>query len=219
LFVKTLLLFLSALLICRYETYAQQTEVIIRVGPNLSQLRGNQFSNDIFQSQFGCTAGGFIRHSINSHLFLSGGLQYETNGYKIPDLIFVDQSGNNLIGGDVQSKFNFFVLPLMVEYGAGSKVKFSIKGGSFVSYLLNKKTIVKYDDGNESVIADKDQHRFNFGLGAGTAVYFPLNKKLQLELNVEDHLGLTNVYNKNLSRGYLKTNALNLTAGLVYSLN
>ena len=215
--MKLKLSVLGILIFLSCSAKAQLSDIIFRVGPNISQVRGNNFAND--QSLFGFTAGAFVRYSINSHTFLSGGLQYERNGFTIPDLVFADPFGNPR-KGDVQSQFNYLVLPLMAEYSFGTRITFSIKSGPFVGYLLQRKTIVKWDDNqsDDQPFGDSDKHRFNFGLGVGAGVYFPLNKKLLLELNIEDHLGLTNVTGGSLANGNEKTNALNFTAGLVYLL-
>jgi hypothetical protein len=217
-FMKLKVLLFSFLFIGFY-TYAQQTQLIIRGGPNLSYVRGNSLDND--QSLFGFTAGAFARYALNKHTFLSTGIQYERNGFMIPDLTFTDPYGNNLRKGDVYSRFNYLVLPMMAEYGFGSGITFSIKGGPFIGYLLQKRTFIKWDNNqtDDQTFGDSGKHRFNFGLGAGAGAYFPLNKKFLFELNIEDHLGLTNVSGGSLSNGDQKTNALNLTAGLVYSLN
>src|SRR6476620_3208828 len=107
--MKNRIQLISFLLFMGGYAYAQQTEVMIRVGPNVSYVRGNDLAND--QSLIGFTAGAFGRFALNSHIYLSGGLQYERNGFAIPDLVFTDPYGSNLRKGDVQSRSNYLVLP------------------------------------------------------------------------------------------------------------
>jgi len=194
---------------------AQQTEIILRVGPIISQVTRKNFTNVKYESLHGFTAGAFARHSLNDHTSLSGGLQYEQNGYILRDLTFADQVGNNPEKGDIYTKMNYIVLPLMAEYGFGSTVKFSVKAGPFFGYLLSKNLIIKWvedkpDQESKGVI----DTRFNFGVGAGAAVAFPINKTIDLEINLEDHLGLYDISDG----GKQNTNAINLTVGIVYRL-
>lgn len=219
--MKRITFTIIALALVVFTVNAQHTELIIRFGPNLSQLRGNDLAKDKFQSIVGYTGGVFVRQFLKSHAYLSAGLQYERNGYAIRNLTFTDQSGSNLRKGDLFNVMNYLVLPLMGEYRNGNRIKYSIKGGPFFSYLMNLYTKIKWDDDgpDEQLSANtRELNRFNFGIGAGAAIDFPIGKKLGLEFSIEDHLGLYDVSSNRFPSGKKRTNALNLTAGLIYSL-
>jgi hypothetical protein len=212
--VKTLFVYLLLICIYRENAFAQTIELGIRGGPNLNQLRGNDFVKERHQFLFAFTAGAFGRFTVKNKFSVLSALQFERNGSKIPDLIFTDQFGNNMGQSDLVNFLDFLVLPIMAEYRSGQKVRVAIHGGPFVGYLLNQHYEIKWNTGNQNGPKNSwDLDRFNFGLSGGAGVTMPLYKKLLLDISLEDHLGLSNLNNGTFD-GKLRTNSTQFTIGV-----
>jgi hypothetical protein len=86
-------------------------------------------------------------------------------------------------------------------------------------FLIKQQLIIKWEqDKPDQKSKSNKQNRFNFGVGAGMAVAFPVNKNISLEVNVEDHLGFVDINDENISGGKQKTNSFNFTTGVIVSL-
>lgn len=196
------------LLVCitlSYSASSQNIKVGIEGGPSLTSLRGNNIVEQS-ESLISYIIGTYVEYPISKNVFLKGGINFERKGSKNDSKIdaFNESTINNY--------FNYLTVPLSVKYQFEGQIKFFINVGTYIGYLLNSESVVKFKDSYDTTYLNKN---FDFGVIVGTGLLIPLNDVLEFSLEFRDNFGLINISEVGvIDNGTLKTNSFNFLLGV-----
>jgi hypothetical protein len=237
--MKKLLLYAFTLILS--TSWAQLKDIEVIAGPNQSTLRSSVVnpisgSKSNFESKMGFSAGVGSNYYFNDKFSITAQVLYQRTA------IHGDfQSEWSNYRGVMQqtTSFEHISLPVRARYTVGNKVKFTGEFGGFVNYLINatasdypvydESQTPNYEAINEMnsnfAKASEDSYtRLDAGLSLGFSSHVSLNEKLGIKLSVSDNYGLANISKLEYlflpmrNSYYIRTNTMNLLAGVVYSL-
>jgi Outer membrane protein beta-barrel domain len=220
-----------------FQGYAQENRISIgaQVGPNFSMLWGNDPMKRYLSGIVGFSVGGQIKYNLTNHWGLVASPSFEQTGghAHIPGTIYFPASSFDPNTYNIPDYFNYttklgyIIMPIQAEYTIGVKVRFKINGGVYAGILTNKSDRHYFDPivnkysyylvPVQRFEIENEYKTMNFGLSFGMGVQIPINKLILIDLTARDNLGLTNIYIKP-SVGALRTNSLNLLAGVVLAM-
>jgi|GEM_PF-2746291 len=233
------LIFLFVFGLFSVSSRAQIKDVEIIAGPNFGMIRTNLVTpvnetKPAFTSKVGYTLGVGSSFFFKEKLSLGARVLYQKSIVR-GDFPF---EWSNAIGNlEVTTSFDYISLPIVMKYTLGEKIKFSGELGGFVNCLLNAtaRDYFLYDSQtpnysnlnsmSANLAEGTEQYtRLDAGLTVGVSSQIPLSEKLSIKLSVYDNYGLVNIsalqfnYRPISSSNYLKSNAINLLAGIVYRM-
>jgi opacity protein-like surface antigen len=216
------LILLQVLLI----THAQKAtiEYGFQAGVNISTAYGDGVDKQSQSPLTGLHLGGHLKIKKTEHWGYTFLLSYDQIGWKYESLVFESTTGNGLVNADVLFKLNYLNLPVLVSYSFGKKVKVHVDGGVFVGVLLNNKLIqqpIPPSEEPRTEVSSTYRRTMNYGLSLGSGVQMPIAKKLKLDVDVRNNLGLANIYKaqgQGSDASSIKTNNFTVSAGLTFEL-
>lgn len=201
--------------------FVDRIEIIIGLGLHLPDDNGwsdyirdntNGSSYEIF-NKMGYSAGiGFI-HSFNQEFEIRGRCLMERKGYKEKDIL----SGSNIREFEYNTINDYVTLSLTPLYSFG-KSNFHIFLGAFFSRLTKTITTVnEYTNGQRvamsRIITDVNENEI--GLIGGFGYPFKINRRIQIELQIQGNYGLTDIVDQNGFK--LNNNSLLLNISIQYN--
>ncbi|HZX74204.1 MAG TPA: porin family protein [Cyclobacteriaceae bacterium] len=212
-------------------SWAQIKDIEIIAGPNIGMLRSSMINQSTetkltFDSKIGYSMGIGSNYFFNEKFSLGARLLYQRTTVR-GDFPF--EYGNGKGNLELTTSFDYISLPIMARYTIGNKMKFSGEVGGFVNYLLNSNVsnYFVYNSMTPTYAEATGQYKnFDAGLSLGLSSQVPLSKKLSAKLSVYDNYGLVDISdienpaipNRQNKANYLRSNTVNLLAGIVYSL-
>ena len=199
----------------------------------MGMLRGNlaTYATDvkpIFNSKIGYSIGVGSNYFFNEKFSLGARVLYQRTTV-LGDFPFAWTSADGDYVGNLEltTSFDYISLPIMARYTLGNKIKFNGELGGFVNYLLNSSVsnYIEYNSQTQTFAEASGQYtKFDAGLSLGLSSQVPLGEKISVKLSVYDNYGLVNIStlqhpsNPIRSEHYLKSNTVNLLAGIVYQI-
>jgi hypothetical protein len=207
-----------------FVSFAQgsKTSLFVLGGPNLSSYYGNDFIRKSRSFYPGFQAGLGIKSRVKQHLHIVAALRYERLGSIIKDVTLAGNYGNTFGRGNIYEVLDFLSVPLYMEYGFGSKIKFNIEGGLFAGFLqkqVSKVRLVDLFSGQpvEYNTSPNLSTEHNAGVLFGFNTLLPVTSKIQLQVVIRDELGLVDIKDPTID-SKIKTNSLNLLIGMNFQL-
>lgn len=165
-----------------------------QVSPNFAKLTYN--------------LGVTFEQRIKSNLSIKTGLGLTNKGFK-SKMFYTDD--NALLIGESNITINHIIitLPILLKYS--NKKNLFFNAGPFIGYLM--KSTFKLNDVNDNPIAIDNSafyKKMEAGLVFGIGKNFQLFKKLNLDVELQNSLGITNIQIHNAN----KTNLTSLLFGL-----
>lgn len=212
------------------SSWAQIKDIEFMLGPNMGTLRSN-LTDPVFETKanyysiIDFSLGVGSSYYFNEKFSLGAQLLYQSTTIRGN---FPFEYGSSIGNLDLTTSFDHISLPVRARYTVGEKVKFSGELGGFINCLLNS-TVNDYFMYNSITTtfaeASEKYTRFDAGLSLGFSSQVALGEKLSVKLSLSDNYGLVNISTLQFyqfpihSSKYLKSNTLNLLAGIVYSLH
>lgn len=212
------------------SSWAQIKDIEFMLGPNMGTLRSN-LTDPVFETKanyysiIDYSAGVGSSYYFNEKFSLGAQLLYQSTTVRGN---FPFEDGNGTGNLELTTSFDHISLPIRARYTVGHKVKFSGELGGFINCLLNStpKDYFTYNSMTSTFAEASGQYtRFDAGLSLGFSSQISLHEKLSVKLSLSDNYGLVNISGLQFSQfpihssHYLKSNTLNLLAGIVYSLH
>lgn len=192
----------------------------IQAGPNVSMLRGNDLIKRFNSHHFGYSTGVSLDYYGKRHIGFRTGFYYENKGTTIRGTL-TDTAGQALGSFSSRTTFDYFTMPLLLQFHFGRRIQMFVNGGGYVGYLSRVKqtnnALPTFLESNTSITGDFLP--FDWGLSMAVGASLRVLNRCSLSLEVRDNLGLRNisrlpVYNNQS----IKTNVLNVYLGLQYHL-
>lgn len=216
---------LTSLMLCSTFAFSQEIKYGVKVGLNLSNLRGN-YPPAVTEtkSNIGFHFGGFAEYEINDKFTLQPELLFSTQGNTFGNKTFYG-GGTYYDGAEYNLNLNYLILPIIVKYKIIEKL--NIEFGPQIGYLMSGKTKIDvtedsrdpsqnysveidmlkdgtYNFGGTIVQAKASVNRLDFSLNLGVSYDITENMFLQGRYN----LGLSTI-DKNSTNGS-STNSWNM---------
>jgi len=183
--------------------------IIIEGGTNLTFLHK---STTLFPSnpKFGFTGGVSLQYNFSGRFGFKTAINFERRITKVA----TKSTEFNVVSVDNRhhARFDYITIPLMARITWVDKGKFYyFNAGPHLGYLFRQVNDFNGDITDNTAVFNN----FDVGLSLGVGSMFPINKNLYLTTEVRNNLGLRDMLNTDNS---IKTNAVNLLAGIVYRL-
>jgi hypothetical protein len=194
---------------------APRHEASLQVGPSLSWLRGNRVI-DSTDALLGPAAALNIQFGLSEHLSLRTGVGYQRKGMETT-VLFTDINGATYAEGDLQSTYDYLIIPVMLRAAFGSKAQVVVGLGPYAGYLIRS----QYQfSGLGSVPSSEstDEHKaWDAGISLSLGGSIPLGDKLAMQAEVRYDKGLTDINAfPVVGDGNIRTNAVALLLGCAY---
>lgn len=170
-------------------------------GPSLSFLRGNTSVDNTFENsrkfRNGFSVGVGFSHTLKGRLELNLKFLFEEKG-GISETIgtYYDSVSQSLKQGKVESnyRYDYYSLPILIDYKFGSRRQFRIGFGPFVSYLQKQVVTQKFPFFGSINTMDRTNlaTKLDLGLAFKIGYNIPLNANLSLSFQILNTLGLKN---------------------------
>lgn len=213
------------MLMAGLKAAAQNSPAIgINAGSTLSWLRGNDVAkqND---AAVNFLVGASFELPVSNNLSFFTSLNYERKSVSrtIPfsslGMGNVPDPGDPAFrqgGLDVKYTISYLTVPVSIRYYIGSAKKFYVNGGPYAGFILGDSAKI---DGRDAEDEDGDYKGVEFGINAGLGFRALSSSKHNLDIELRDNLGLTNIYDGAIvNDGSVKTNTLNLIANWSFNL-
>lgn len=192
---KTLLFIMFYL----YSTgcFSQEKKLFIanKGGINLSTAKLDDPEFDTHLKK-GICSGWSFGWGVGKHILILIEGAYDQKGY-INEIMFTDYAGNPVGSGDVKYSFNYFSIPVSINYTTGKKISFEAGLGFCSSLLLNAN--FSYPDGllvdNKSSVhigIKEDYNKFDPGVFIRAAGNFHINPYLAIFIEGRFTQGISN---------------------------
>ena len=185
-------------------------------GPSVTTFFGNDAIEDFYDPAIKYAAGVTLDFRIKKRLSLGSGLVLEQN-YGSGNFTFTDQIGNPTGTYKSEIIFNQLNLPVVVNAKLiDRKFDFITTLGPQLQYLISQKESAYNSSSQSTVLINnlKNYSRINIGLIVGLGTSYQLNEQLNLNFELRNNLGLSNVS----KLGTIKINSTSLLLGLSYQL-
>lgn len=186
------------------EKTNNETKFGINGGISYSKFRGNDLIKKS-NADLGLLFGISFEYYLNEDFSIKANLNFENKSISNDDIYFAD---DYILETKAKASHKYIVLPIMAKYNFGKNKNFFVNGGPFIGYLLKVTSKTSgYPDSDFSDLFKKT----DFGLSIGIGTKIPLNEKSNLNIEVRENLGLSNISDVPVyDDGTLKTNSLNL---------
>lgn len=155
--------------------------------------------------KMGFALGAGINYSLAKNFSLLTSIGYEAKGGKT-SVVFTNSSGEPIGTGEMKWSYNYFSIPVLLQYSTSTKHSFFVNAGAFFNFLLNAKLEAR--DNSSDLYADAA--KFETGIALETGVSFALSEKLCLAVGFRNHFGLSELS----EASSITTNSLGLLIGL-----
>lgn len=176
---------------------AQTTQLGLRAGGDLSQLRGQDdvFGENNTDRKLGFSLGVFAVRPITNQLSIQPELLYTQRGGRLEEVFSEDG-----FDGEIESRFDlqYVQLPVLLKYHlpAQRRVHPSLYAGPYVGYAIGRDIEIEISSEGESmelsVNADEAFERFDYGAVFGIDFGYPLGRRM-VYAGIRYELGLANV--------------------------
>jgi hypothetical protein len=200
------------------------TSIGINAGSTLSWLRGNDIAkqND---PAVNFLVGVSLELPVSNNLAFFTSLNYERKSVS-RNIPFSSLGMGNVPdpndpafrqgGFDVRYTLSYLTVPINIRYYIGSGKKFYINGGPYAGFILGDSAKI---EGRKAEDENGDYKSVEFGINAGLGFRVLSSSKHNLDIELRDNLGLTNIYDGPVvDNGTVKTNTLNLIANWSFNL-
>lgn len=213
------------ILVGSFKAAAQNSPAIgINAGSTLSWLRGNDVAkqND---AAVNFLVGASFEVPVSNNLSFFTSLNYERKSVSrtipfssvglgnVPD---PNDPAFRQGGFDVRYTLHYLTIPVNLRYYFGSAKKFYVNGGPYAGFILGDSARI---DGRDAEEEGGNYKGVEFGINAGLGFRILSSEKHNLDIELRDNLGLTNIYDGTIvNDGSVKTNTLNLIANWSFNL-
>ncbi|MBV1923488.1 MAG: PorT family protein [Flavobacteriaceae bacterium] len=199
-----LIVFITDLSFAQEEKKNNESKFGINGGISYSKLRGNDLIEES-KADLGLLIGISFEHYLNENFSIKTNLNFETKVVRNENTYYgIDY----ILDARTKASHKYLVMPIMVKYNFGNNKNFFVNGGPFVGFLLKASSKTSgYPDDDFSDLYKKT----DFGLSIGLGTKIILNEKHDLNIEVRENLGLSNISDAPVyNDGTLKTNSFNL---------
>jgi opacity protein-like surface antigen len=188
----------------------------IEGGGGFASLRLGRWSDFYINSRAGYAAGLSFQYNFSNMLALRSGCYFERKGNSFSyDYYYRPGHESGL------TTYDYLSVPLLFRATFGKKVKYFINAGPYLGILLYHRWHTDPNDqGRVRHFSMTDWHdKADAGLSAGAGLLFKMKEKLTLSFELRNNLGLRNIFpNNDIVNSSVRTNAVNLMAGISFSL-
>lgn len=206
------------------ETLAQHRQKFgVTLGANYSKFRGMNVEGVTYDYGLGNVVGLSFEYYLNKNLSIKGNLFYDYKRGKgrAPMAEFNDPFDPALAGYrdiDIQFKYYYITLPVLLKYEFKNCRGFFINGGPFFGFLLDSEGLLETRGGSPSQSYSESTYdynnKFDFGFTTGLGKSFKLNAKNNLVLEFRNNYGLFQTNKNNTFNGnVVRSNSYNLLLG------
>lgn len=176
-------------------------------------------TNSFLTPGFAKTGGISLGYKLDNNLTIISGIAYQY--IEVRDFInAIDSLGEQMFNLEIKHKYEFVTIPVMLRYsfGKNDKFKYFVNAGTYAAFLLNQ-NLWSLDLENNSInqLSNIESYRrMGAGIAFGGGLSFALSDGLNLDIEIANNLGITNLRKTLISKQ--KTKSSQLTIGLSYKL-
>jgi len=202
------------LIFCLGQLFGQKNifNIGIEGGTNLTFLHKNTISSPSNQ-RLGFTGGLAVQYNLSERIGIKSGINFER---RITTGLIELRDQNGMPEGTIRRNtyFDYMVIPVMGRMTWENKGKFYyVNAGPHVGYLFRQiDNFPDYITSNNTNL----YRNFDIGISAGIGAMFPINQNVYLTTEVRSNLGLRDMIPD--PDQSIKTNSVNLMAGITYRL-
>lgn len=216
---KTLFLLVLTILAFTVQSQDQGIKLGLHISPNLTNNHASHSGQDIRKLRFDFAAGVDIEVPIGSRMTLKSGLEYEGKGEKL-EFQATLSSAMPPETKRINISYDYLQIPLLASYKVSKgTTHLYLDLGPYAGYLLSANIfdgpLGAYEGGEFN---QTNEHKsFEFGIISGLGLSFPISDKIEGNIAIQDHLGLTNI-NKPFRNYKAKTHTIGLRLGTMLRL-
>ena len=179
-------------------------------GPALSTVYGSPLIETFMKSELRFSAGPSLYIPFSKRISMKSNLFFETKG-AAGIMPFYERGKNKGLFNTVV-KYNYVTVPLLFNLTFGRQLKFEVSTGPYVGLLISQKTTWMNPEGGESIdVRDMSVYRpGDAGWILGTGVWYHINKRVSLNMEVRMNVGLSNIASKPVMSSYSVSNMSNV---------
>lgn len=217
--MKNTIVFFS--LLFSISAFSQQNKWNVGIigGAGVTALGGNY--NKKPDPNIGFYTGLSGQYNFNEHFAIHTELAFDRKGTS-NKITYTDPSGNDVGTGKAINQLNYLTLPILFRASIGTKVKYFLQAGPYLSYLLNdtRKFSSGTDDPRYNFKVNVTSHttQMDFGMSAGLGAVIPVKEKLAISFELRGNYGLVDLYNRRSSNVNELNQSLNFLIGINYKL-
>jgi hypothetical protein len=217
-------LYLLLLLTLPILSFAQkEIQYGINAGPSFSDIRGDGYATE-FNYGFGYMVGISMEVPLNQRFSFCTSINYERKSavqktsFSYNEIIIgPDGTAVNLpVEGNtkITTTLDYIVIPVNLKYYLDIWENYYATGGAFIAYAVNEGHKIKGD----KPMTDYRQNYENldYGVSFGIGTKFKLNRTQEVNIELRDNLGLSNV--TDIDSDKISTNSINLILNWQFSL-
>jgi len=206
------LLFLS--FVSLPKIYSQLAVGVIG-GPSRTYFWGPDFTE--IHAAINYIAGVSAEYSFTDVFSIVVQPRYDVKGnsFKVP---LTDEKGNPTGELTLRNNLSYLSLPILLQAKLGTKVKFIINAGTYVSYLVAAKR--KFSTSNPLFPKEKTKDEFkktDAGISFGLGAEFPITKQIHLTAQITNDVGLVDISDLGGIPLKVHNNSTALLLGLSYA--
>ena len=202
--VLFLVVFITNLSFGQEEKTNKDSKLGINGGISYSKFRGNDIIKES-NADIGFLFGISFEHYLNEKFSIKTNLNFESKVISRDGIFFYDEY---LQEAKTKASYKYLVIPILAKYNFGNNKNFIVNAGPFLGFLL--KSTTKSSGFPDSDFSDLYK-KTDFGLSIGFGTKITLNEKSNLNIELRENLGLTNISDAQVyDDGTIKTNSLNL---------
>ena len=209
-------------LLLSISAFSQQNKWNLGIvgGPSITALRIVNYKMKTPTPTAGFYVGLSGRYNFTENLSIHTELAFDRKG-AVNNSTFTDASGNLLATSKLKTQFNYLTLPVFFRASVGSKVKYFLQTGPYLSYLLNQTYKDSYSSDDQNTIHKSNGTKFrphmDFGISAGLGFVIPVKERFEISGELRGNYGFINLFSNN-SNVKQMNESLNLLIGISYKL-
>lgn len=181
-------------------------EAGVESGPALGRFWSNVVTPDHLTPNLHHSFGTYLKYQVSPNIGIQTGIYQEeigTNDIAKQTDLGVGTSGNvNII-----QEVNYATVPMLFRLSFGKKFRGTFIAGSFVSFLMQHKTVWDYGTHRENINNTMGTNRFNAGLVWGGGLEYTVLKQMNIGVEVRNQMGFVNM-EMHSPMAYFRTNSL-----------
>ena len=191
--------------------------VSFEAGPSLNFMTGNEVLEE-HAPLIGFHGGLTYEVMLKEKLSIKFGLSYERKGSKTTTPL-TDLDGNFVEEADIDNRFEYFTVPLLIKYTAQRSPNIFVNAGPYFGVLNSHHFIIKSNSFDQTEDGSQFFKTFDIGVSTGVGLCLDLNEKLKGMVELRNDLGLYNISSiEIINNGTVNTHALKLIFGISYFL-
>ena len=181
-------------------------EMGVESGPALGRFWSNVVTPDHLNPNLHYSFGTYFRFKISNHFSVQTGLYKDMIGSN--DIAKQKDIGVGTTGDvNIIQEVNYGSIPVLFRLSFGNRLRGNLVAGSFVSFLMEHKTIWDYGTHREAINNTMGTNRFNAGLVWGGGLEYTVLKQMNLGFEVRNQMGFVNM-EMHSPMAYFRTNSL-----------